>query len=92
MIKKSTIMDWKYFSAMSRRFKVHEYFELDEQTKQEPCICSSPQGGYSKLGILPYLSEKERTAIESYNISTGGSILSEDDVVWENLNISECEM
>ena len=76
MIEKSTIMDWKYFSAMSRRFKVHEYFELDEQTKQEPCICSSPQGGYSKLGILPYLSDKERTAIESYNISTGGSILS----------------
>ena len=38
-------------------------------------------GGYSKIAILPYLSNKEKTAIESYNISTVGSMLSEDDVV-----------
>ena len=77
---------------MSKRYKVHEYFELDELTKQGPCICSSSQSGYNKISMLPYLTEKERNVIESYNISTGGSILSEDDVVWENLNISQCDM
>ena len=76
---------------MSKTYKVHKYFDLDDLTTEDPCRCSGPEAGTSIFSSLGNATEKELELVDSYNSSMEGSIFSEEDVVWGSLKKSQCE-
>ena len=76
---------------MSKTYKVHKFFDLDDLTTEEPCRCSSPVSGMSIFSSLVNATESQLQSVHSYNASMGGTIFSEEDVDWAGLKKSQCE-
>ena len=77
---------------MSKKYKVHKYFDLDDLTLEEPCTCSSPKNITTSIfSRMENATEKEINLLDSYNSSMGGIIFSDEDVEWKLLKKSQCE-
>ena len=78
---------------MSKTYKVHKYFDLDDLTTEKPCRCSGPkQSGFSIFERFGNATDTELQTFNSYNSSMNGTVFSEEDVVWARLKKSQCEV
>jgi len=81
----------KKLFKMGKTYKVHLSFDVDEMTKEKPCVCSGPEEGKSIFNFFHNSTKKELQIFNSYNTTMNGSIISEENVVWSELKKSECE-
>ena len=77
---------------MSKTYKVHKYFDLDDLTTEEPCRCSSPESGISIFTNIGNATGTEKHTLDSYNKTMNGTIFSAEDVDWAGLKTSECQL
>jgi len=81
----------KKIFKMSKTYKVHKYFDVDDLTTEDPCRCSSPSSGVSIFSNISFASQKELKILDEYNISQNGIVKSAGQIDWPNLKRSECE-
>jgi len=82
----------KKIFKMSKTYKVHKYFDLDDLTTEEPCRCSSPESGISIFTNIGNATGTEKHTLDSYNKTMNGTIFSAEDVDWAGLKTSECQL
>ena len=76
---------------MGKTYKVHRFFDVDEMTLEKPCECSAPESGYSIRYNWENATEEKHIIFNAYNLTRGGSIFVEGDIVWSDLKKSECD-
>ena len=77
---------------MSKSFKIHKGFDIDDMTlEEEHCKCSSPSSGISIFSNITEAKTDFKNILENFNSTHNGQIFTEDDIVWEELKKSECE-
>ena len=81
----------KPYLEMSKTYKIHKYFDLDTITTEDPCRCSAPNTGYNIFSNISQVPQKKLLILEEYNATRGGSVMSANDIDWNNLKRSECE-
>ena len=90
-MKWDTLLMIKCLSEMSKTYKVHKFFDVDELTTEDPCRCSSPSSGVNIFSNISFASQKELKILDEYNISQNGIVQSASQIDWPNLKRSECE-
>ena len=75
---------------MSKTYKVHKYFDLDDITIEQPCTCKPPSSNVTIFSNITYASQSNLTVLDNYNNTMGGGVFSANDITWDELKKSQC--
>jgi len=81
----------KKLFKMSSKYKVHRNYDADWMTAETPCRCSAPATPSTIFSADSTHSVHAMETLAAYNRTMNGTVMTEQDIVWDSLRKSECK-